>query len=110
MDLHDFPFTVTDWQAVPSFEQRGETGTSHWRVFEAGNVRVRMVDYSPGFRSDQWCPKGHIFLLLEGEFGLAFQDGRTFLLGPGMSFQAGEDAAHPHLGFSEKGAKAFIVD
>jgi uncharacterized cupin superfamily protein len=110
MDIRDVPFTVTDWEAVEPVEHRGETGSSFWRTLQAGAIRVRTVTYSPGYRSDHWCPKGHVFLVLEGEFGLAFQDGRTFLLGPGMSFQAGEDAAHPHLGFSEKGAKAFIVD
>jgi quercetin dioxygenase-like cupin family protein len=110
MDLHDIPFTVTDWRDVPPSEQKGETGTSFWRVFEAGSLRVRMADYSPGFRSDHWCPKGHVFLVLEGEFTVTFKDGRNFTLGAGMSFQAADDPANPHRGSSAKGAKAFIVD
>jgi quercetin dioxygenase-like cupin family protein len=110
MDLGKIPFTVTDWGTIPAIEQRGETGTSHWRVFEAGSVRVRMADYSAGFRSDHWCPKGHVFLVLEGDFTVTFKDGRNVRLVPGMSFQVGDDNAHPHLGSSEKGAKAFVVD
>jgi hypothetical protein len=26
-----------------------------------------MVEYSPGYRADHWCEKGHILLCLEGE-------------------------------------------
>ncbi len=110
MDLGQFPFTVTDWRTVPAVEQKGESGTSFWRVFEAGGLRVRMADYSPGFRSDHWCPKGHVFLVLEGEFTVRFRDGRSFRLEAGMSFQAGEAADDPHQGSSETGARAFIVD
>lgn len=110
MDLGPIPFTVTDWRTVPAVEQKGESGTSFWRVFEAGGTRVRMADYSPGFRSDHWCPKGHVFLVLEGEFSVALKDGRVFRLSAGMSFAVGEDPANPHQGASEKGAKAFIVD
>jgi quercetin dioxygenase-like cupin family protein len=110
MDLGPIPFTVTDWRTVPAVEHKGETGTSHWRVFEAGPLRVRMVDYSPGFRSDHWCPRGHVFLVLEGEFTVTLKDGRVFRLGPGASFEAGDDLANPHLGASGMGARAFIVD
>ena len=110
MDIGQIPFAVTDWRGVQAVEQKGATGTSFWRVAEAGNLRVRMVEYSPGFRSDHWCPRGHVFLVLEGEFIVALKDGRTMRLAPGLSFQAGDDEANPHLGSSEKGAKAFIVD
>ena len=110
MDLGSIPFTVTDWRTVPAVEQKGESGTSFWRVLEAGGMRVRMADYSPGFRSDHWCPKGHVFLVLEGEFIVTLKDGRTFRLSPGMSFAVGEDPGNPHLGASDRGARAFIVD
>jgi hypothetical protein len=38
-----------------------------WRTKEAGNVRVRMVEYSPGYVADHWCERGHVVLVLEGE-------------------------------------------
>jgi hypothetical protein len=110
MTISRHPFTVTDWSALESVEHKGETGTSVWRTVQAGPLRVRVVEYSAGYRSDHWCPKGHVFLVLEGEFGIALKDGRSFLLGPGMSFAAGDDEANPHLGYSGNGAKAFIVD
>jgi len=110
MDLGAIPFTVTTWKNVPTVEHKGETGTSHWRVHEAGPIRIRMVEYSPGFRSDHWCAKGHIFFVVDGEFDIRLKDGRRFTLGPGMSFEAGDDAANPHLGESPRGATVFIVD
>ena len=110
MNLLNVPFAVTDWKTVEPVEYPGENGTSWWRVVEAGNVRVRLVDYSAGYRSDHWCPKGHVLYVLEGEFALTLKDGRNFVLGPGMSFQAGDDPVNPHRGSTETGARALIVD
>lgn len=110
MKIVDTPFTVTDWSAVAPVEHTGERGTSRWRVVESGNLRVRVVDYSPGYRSDHWCPRGHVFYVLAGEFGIVLKDGREFRLGPGTSFQAGDDGSNPHLGYSDSGARALIVD
>lgn len=110
MKILDVPFTVTDWSTVIPVEYKGETGTSLWRVFESGNIRARIVEYSPNFRSDHWCGRGHVLLVLEGEFGIELKDGRSFTLQPGVSFQVDDNEANPHLGYSVKGAKVFIVD
>jgi hypothetical protein len=110
MKISDVPFTLTDWKAVKPTEHRGEKGTSYWRTSEQGNLRVRMTEYSSGFRADHWCPRGHVVLVLEGDIGLELRDGRTVSLGPGMSFQCGDDESNPHLAFSKTGAKAFVVD
>jgi len=110
MIIAETPFTVTDWNAIAPVEHKGERGTSFWRVFESGNVRARVVEYSSGYRSDHWCPRGHVLYVLEGEFGIVLKDGRTFLLGPGMGFEAGDEETNPHLGYSESRAQVFIVD
>jgi quercetin dioxygenase-like cupin family protein len=110
MKIADVPFTVTDFQSIAPVEHKGEHGTSFWRVFESGNVRARVVEYSPGYRSDHWCPRGHVLYVLEGEFDIVLKDGRNFRLGPGSSFQTGDDESNPHLGYSQKGARVFIVD
>ena len=68
------------------------------------------VEYLPGFYSDHWCSRGHVLLVLEGELGIQLRDGREFVMKPGTSFQAEDDDANPHLVFSDKGAKVFIVD
>jgi uncharacterized cupin superfamily protein len=110
MNIDSVPFTFTDWSKVSSKEYKGETGTSFWRVFEAGNIRVRIVEYSPGFRSDHWCARGHVLLVLEGELAIELKDGRVYRMPPGASFQAADDDANPHLAYTERGAKVFIVD
>lgn len=110
MTISGVPFTVTDWSGIAPEEHAGERGMSLWRVFSFGNVRARVVDYSPGYLSDHWCPRGHVFYVLEGEFEIELKDGRRFLLGPDMGFAAGDDEANPHLGRTGKGARVFIVD
>ena len=110
MDIQGVIFSITDWSQLSSVEHRCETGTSFWRTVEAGNIRVRMVEYSPGFKSDHWCPRGHILLVLEGELAIRLKDGRELVLASGTSFQASDDETNPHLAYTDEGAKVFIVD
>ena len=109
MHMIDIPFGLTDWAAIDPTEHLGETGLATWRTRQFGGLRVRMVDYSPGYRADHWCTKGHILLCLEGELHTELQDGRAFILKPGSSYQVA-DAAEPHRSYTDTGAKLFIVD
>lgn len=109
MQLNEIPFGTTDWTGVQPTEHRGETGFASWRTRHFGAVRVRMVEYSPGYRADHWCVKGHILLCLEGELRTELKDGRTFVLKPGMSYQVA-DNAEAHRSSTAVGAKLFIVD
>ena len=67
MDMKNIPFGTTDWSQVAPTEHKGETGLATWRTQQFDTLRVRMVEYSPGYRADHWCKKGHILLCLEGE-------------------------------------------
>jgi hypothetical protein len=109
MHLVDIPFQTTDWSSIPLTHHAGETGASTWRTQHFGSVRVRMVDYSPGYLADHWCSKGHVLLCLEGELLTELADGRTFLLKPGMSYQVADDA-EAHRSSTVTGARLFIVD
>lgn len=110
MQIQDVPFTVTDWSKIAPVEHKGEAGTSYWRTFEEGNIRVRIVEYSPGFRSDHWCGRGHVLFVLEGELVIKLKDGKEFNLASGMSFQVEDDETNPHLAYTDKGSRVFIVD
>jgi len=110
MKIVGVPVFVTDWAAAPAVEHKGESGTSFWRTIEAGNLRVRLVEYSPGFVSDHWCERGHVLYVLDGKLTVKLKDGRKFVLASGMSFQAEDDASNPHLARSGPGARVFIVD
>ncbi len=109
MKMSDIPFGTTDWSSVERTEHKGETGVAYWRTRQYGGIRVRMVEYSPGYKADHWCEKGHILLCLEGELHTELEDGRTFVLKPGMSYQVA-DGAEPHRSYTAGGAKLFIVD
>ncbi len=109
MQMSDIPFGTTDWSALPATEHPGETGKALWRTCQFGTIRVRMVQYTPGYLADHWCSKGHILLCLEGELHTELDDGRTFILRPGMSYQVA-DNAEAHRSSTPCGAKLFIVD
>jgi quercetin dioxygenase-like cupin family protein len=109
MDMIGIPFGTTDWAYVTATEHAGESGVALWRTRMFGNIRVRMVEYSPGYEADHWCAKGHILLCLEGELHTELGDGRWFTLRPGMSYQVA-DGAEPHRSSTRTGAKLFIVD
>jgi hypothetical protein len=109
MQMSDIPFRVTDWSQVESTEHKGERGCAFWRTQQFGNIRVRMVEYTPGYLADHWCLKGHILLCTEGELQTELQDGRTVTLRPGMSYQVADDA-EAHRSYTAVGAKLFIVD
>jgi quercetin dioxygenase-like cupin family protein len=109
MNISGIPFGVTDWSKIEPVEYPGTTGKAHWRTREFGDLRVRMVEYSPGYLADHWCSKGHIVLVLEGEFESELADGRKFRLTPGMSYQVA-DNAEAHRSYTATGVKLFIVD
>lgn len=109
MKIEQIWFGITDWSAVETQRKLGETGWADWRVRQFGDIRVGMLEYSPGYKADHWCSKGHILLCLEGELTTELEDGRTFILRPGMSYQVA-DGAEPHRSFTAIGAKLFVVD
>ncbi len=80
-----------------------------WRPRQFGALRVRVVEYSPGYLADHWCAKGHILLCLEGELHTELEDGWRFVLTPGMSYQVA-DNTEPHRSFTAVGAKLFVLD
>lgn len=109
MKMSSIPFGTTDWAEVEKTRHPGETGVAYWRTQTFGDVRVRMVEYTPGYLADHWCVKGHILLCTEGELLTELKDGRSFTLEPGMSYQVADDA-EPHRSSTAVGAKLFIVD
>lgn len=109
MKINDPPFRVTHWSAVERTEHPGEQGTAYWRTRRCGDIRVRMVEYAPGYVADHWCSKGHVLLCLAGELHTELADGRRFTLRPGMSYEVA-DQAEPHRSSSPLGATLFIVD
>ena len=109
MQMTGIPFGLTDWADVAPTTHAGAQGAALWRTRQFGDIRVRMVEYSPGYVADHWCEKGHILYCLEGELETELADGRRFVLKPGVSYQVA-DKAEPHRSRTATGAKLFIVD
>jgi quercetin dioxygenase-like cupin family protein len=109
VEISGISFCTTDWSKVERTEHRGVSGVAYWRTRTFGKIRVRMVEYTPGYLADHWCSKGHVLLCVEGELETELEDGRKFILKPGMSYQVG-DNAEPHRSSTSGGAKLFIVD
>lgn len=109
MQMNQIPFAATDWSAIERVEKSAQAGQAFWRTQQFGDVRVRMVEYTPGYVSDHWCEKGHILLCMNGELHTELKDGRTYTLTPGMTYQVA-DNAEPHRSTSPHGATLFIVD
>jgi hypothetical protein len=112
MDRHaDVRNTIRYYRLVADTAHRaqGPKWPGHWRTQHFGTIRVRMVEYTAGYVADHWCVKGHILLCTEGELHTELEDGRTFTLRAGMSYQVA-DNAEPHRSSTPVGAKLFIVD
>ena len=110
MKLPTQAFTVTDWASLPVTEHSGETGMAYWRSVTMGDIRIRHVEYTPGYLADHWCDRGHILYVLEGELETELRDGRRFRLAAGTSYRVSDFGDPAHRSSTRTGAKLFIVD
>ena len=109
MQIPHFPFAIIDWPSVMKEEHQGETGTAYWQVIHVGNIRVRKLTYSPNYKADHWCSKGHIIHCVEGEMQTELDDGRMMNLKTGATYIVGDDC-EAHRTSTEKGCVLFVVD
>jgi hypothetical protein len=103
------PFQTLNWSSIPKEEHKGETGVAYWQTQKVNDIRVRMVEYSPGYKADHWCSKGHIILCTDGEMETELEDGRIHKLSKGMTYFVG-DNCEAHRSSTKEGCKLFIVD
>ncbi len=109
MKLSSFAFQTLNWDTIPKEEHKGETGVAYWQVFQMNEIRIRKVEYSPGYLADHWCSKGHIILCLEGEMKTELDNGKVETLTAGMTYFVG-DNCEAHRTSTLSGCKLFIVD
>ena len=109
MKMMPMPMSITDWSQVAPTEHGGDSGVAYWRTKTFGELRVRMVEYSPGYAADHWCAKGHVIFCVSGSIDIQLQDGKKLALLAGQSYHVG-DGDPPHRSSSTGGAKLFIVD
>ncbi len=108
-DNSSIPFQTIDWSVIPKTEHKGETGTSYWQTLQYPGLRIRIVEYTPGYLADHWCQKGHIVHCLEGEFISQLTDGTESLMKKGMTYVVSDNLSS-HRSASDSGVKLLIID
>jgi uncharacterized cupin superfamily protein len=109
MNTKNIPFQTIDWSSIPKTEHPGEPGVAYWQTLQFDGLRIRIVEYSPGYVADHWCKKGHIVHCLEGEVVNEQENGTKSVLTPGMSYVVSDELSS-HRSVTEKGAKLMIID
>jgi hypothetical protein len=102
-------FSIIRWNEVEKQEHPGAKSTSHWQTMQWDGLRVRIVEYLPGYLADHWCHKGHIVHCLEGSFITEMEDGGQYEMEAGMSYVVSDDLSS-HRSYSKNGVKLLIVD
>jgi hypothetical protein len=110
MNIEQVPFKSVSWDEIPATIHPGETGFATWRTVEKGNLRVRLVEYSPGYLADHWCARGHVIHILAGEMVSELKDGSQSNLEAGMTYMMGDNPVNPHRSSTIHGVTLFIVD
>ncbi|RYY69503.1 MAG: hypothetical protein EOO13_09345 [Chitinophagaceae bacterium] len=107
--MAQFPFQTIDWNAIEKTEHKGEKGMASWQTLHLDGLRIRIVEYSPGYLADHWCQKGHIVHCLSGEFTTTLETGQHFLLTQGMSYIVSDELSS-HRSSTTTGVKLLILD
>ena len=109
MNSQNILFQTIDWTTIPKEEHVGLQGTSFWQIVQFPGLRIRIVEYTPGYIADHWCKKGHIVHCLEGEFVSELQNGEKFTLTKGMTYVV-TDNLSSHRSITKDGVKVLIID
>ncbi len=109
MVIKQSPFQQIDWSETKPELHPGTSGTASWKIFNMGDIRVRIVEFSATYEADHWCNKGHVVYCIDGEMTTFLEDGSEFVLSAGKSWFVGDDS-DAHCIKSEKGCTIFIVD
>lgn len=107
--MASIPFQSIDWSLILKTEHPGASGTAYWQTLQLPGLRIRIVEYSPGYIADHWCQKGHLVHCLEGAFVSEMEGGEQFALSQGMSYIVSDELSSHHS-VTEQGVKLLIVD
>lgn len=110
MKLENVPPGAIDWSRTAAVTQPGESGTAAARTCNLGDITLRLVTYSSGFKADHWCAKGHVVYVVSGSLIIEYEDATRAVLDAGTSWHAPDDSSPRHRVLCESGATIFIVD
>jgi len=107
--MNTIPFQTIDWNTVSKTFHPGETGSASWQTIQFPGLRLRIVEYSPGYLADHWCSKGHVVYCLAGAFVSELETGEAVTLTQGMSYVVSDDLSS-HRSVTKDGVKLLIID
>jgi len=107
--MNKIPFQLIHWEDIAETEHAGDSSTSFWQTKQFDGLRIRKVDYAPGYLADHWCQKGHIVHCLSGSFITELQSGDNYILTEGMSYVVSDELSF-HRSYSETEVKLLIID
>ena len=81
-----------------------------FKAFERNARNLRMAEFTKDFFEEDWCTKGHIGYILEGQMEIDF-DGKKEVFGPGdgVFIPAGQEHKHKGRVLTDK-VKAVLVE
>ena len=87
MEQYKIDFESMSWE-TPAVGVR-------FKAYEQSGRKLRLVEFAKEFVEPDWCTKGHIGYILEGEMEIDF-DGKAIQFGPGdgVFIPAGEKHKH----------------
>src|SRR4030095_6779778 len=109
MDFTKIKTSLIEWDKAGSLKHDGEKGYNTYKEFRTDEFRIGVREYSPNYRSAEWCEKGHTIYCVEGEMTIQFKNGNEHLLSEGKSILIGKDDHHIAI-TGDRGAKIFVVD
>ena len=102
MEPHKILFDQLEWQSP----QPG----ARYKVFRNESTQVRLLELSPEFVELQWCDKGHVGFVLEGELDIDFA-GRVVRFPQGAALLIPAGAPHAHKARSVSAlVRLFLVE
>lgn len=111
MQIDHTRFTKLDFAAQQPGNMPGEAGTAaSCKQIDAAGIRMRVVDYAPGFVGDHWCELGHFGLVLSGEVTIEFTGREPCRIGTGEGFLVSTGGDAPHRVSAPSGGRMLLLD
>ncbi len=102
MEQYKIDFESIPWEA-PAVGVR-------FKAYEEGGRKLRLAEFGRGFVEPDWCTKGHIGYVLEGQMEIDF-DGKVVAFGPGDGIFIPAGAEHRHKAkILTKSVTVFLVE
>ncbi|MEO7489376.1 MAG: DHCW motif cupin fold protein [Ferruginibacter sp.] len=105
----NIPFQTIDWSSIEKTVHPGETGVAWWQTVQLPGLRVRIVEYSPGYAADHWCRKGHVVHCFSGGLTSEMETGELFTLTAGMTYVVSDNLSS-HRSVTKGTVKLLIID